>query len=245
MYAVYINDVWFRYEDNIEWTLYDIDMNLKLGTSVGLVGPTGSGKTTLAKIIKGLLKPTRGEVYILGKKIDDYSSIELAKTVGYLFQNPTHQIFSLTVYDEIAFGPRNIGMENIEDRVNKIAEKFGLSDKLSLSPFNLSTGEKERIAIASVLVMEPEILILDEPTLGQDYKNYNIIKQVIYELKKEGKTTVLISHEIDLINSCVDEIIALKNGKIMFLGNKRDFLKNEDILEELGFLDKNFNLVLG
>ncbi len=242
MRAIVVENLWYKYESS-DWILQDINFEISKGSSIGLIGPTGSGKTTLAKIIKGLIPPTEGNIYLFGRDIKEYSFKELAKVVGYLFQNPTHQIFSLTVFDEIAFGLRNIGLDNIEERVRKVVKKFGLEDKLSSPPFNMSTGEKERIAIASIIAMDPEILILDEPTLGQDYQNYKVIKDVLHEYKSRGKTVILISHEIDLIESCVEHIIALKDGRIVFNDKKRKFFENNKILEELGFVN-NINVLL-
>ena len=238
MYAVRVDHVWFRYGKE-KWTLKDVSTSIREGRVVGLVGPTGSGKTTLAKLIKGLLKPAKGEIYIFGKKVSELDPRQIAREVGYLFQNPTHQIFSLTVYDEIAFGPRNIGMDNIEERVKNIAEKLGLVDKLKVSPFNLSTGEKERVAIASVLVMDPRIIILDEPTLGQDYRNYTLIKRIITDLRREGKTVILISHELDLLEPCVTDIVALKDGMIVFEGKREEFFENDTVMKSVGFVGLN------
>jgi len=233
--AIVINNLWSKYDEN--WVLKNIYLKIYRGESVGLVGPTGSGKTTLAKHILGLLKPIKGRVIVDGIDVSKTSASKMARIVGYLFQNPSHQIFSETVYDEIAFGLKNFGIKNIDERVRSMAETMGLIDKLEESPFNLSIGERERVAIASILVLDPKILILDEPTIGQDYKNYILLKFLLNRLRERGKTIILISHDMELILEHCDRIIALKNGEILYDGDIKIFFNN-------AFLLKNLNLDL-
>jgi len=233
--AIVINNLWSKYDKN--WVLKNIYLKIYRGESVGLVGPTGSGKTTLAKHILGLLKPIKGRVIVDGIDVSKTSASKMARIVGYLFQNPSHQIFSETVYDEIAFGLKNFGIKNIDERVRSMAETMGLIDKLEESPFNLSIGERERVAIASILVLDPKILILDEPTIGQDYKNYILLKFLLNRLRERGKTIILISHDMELILEHCDRIIALKNGEKLYDGDIKIFFNN-------AFLLKNLNLDL-
>jgi len=229
--AIIIDNLWFKYYE--KWVLKNICLKIYRGETVGLVGPTGSGKTTLAKHILGLLKPTRGKVIVEGIDVSKTCASRMAKIVGYVFQNPSHQIFSETVYDEIAFGLKNFGVKDIEGRVRDIAEIMGLIDKLDESPFNLSVGERERVAIASILALDPSILILDEPTIGQDYKNYMLIKFLLNRLRERGKTIILISHDMELVLEHCDRIIALKDGEILYNGGIEKFFGNNLLLRSL------------
>jgi len=226
-----MEDVWFKYD--FDWILKGISLEIYQRELIGIVGPTGSGKTTLVKHFNGLLKPTRGRVLVNGYDTTKYPVSFISKFVGYVCQNPSHQIFAPTVYDEIAFGPNNFGMENVDEIVKKTADTFGLTEKLNASPFSLSMGEKELVCIASILSFDPKVIILDEPTIGQDFESYLRLIGLLKKLREIRKTIVLISHNIDMIAECSDRIIALLNGQKIFDGSSKRFFSDQKLLEKL------------
>ena len=209
----------------------NIDINIKKGKNTVIVGENGSGKSTLVKHFNGLLKPTRGDVIVDGSNTKDYSIAEMSRKVGFVFQNPEHQIFETNVLKEIKFGPDNIGIE-VEDKIDEILDYMGIEDYKERSPHNLSGGEKQRLAIASILIMDPDYLVLDEPTTGLDLKGMKRILNIIKDIKDKDKAVITVTHDLDLVKES-DEVILLKNGKIKMKGNPRKVLGSEKI-ESLG-----------
>lgn len=224
-------NLWFSYYK--DWILKGINLKIYEGEVVSLIGPNGCGKTTLVKHFNGLLKPTKGRVLV--KNIDTRSATtaQLAKIVGYVFQNPNHQIFSNTVFEEVAFGPRNLGLERIKERVESSLEAVDMLKLIDKPPFLLSMGEKERLAIASLLSMEPSVLILDEPTTGQDYTTCSKIIKIAKKLKEQGKTIVLISHDMEVIAECSDRVFLMQNGRIVKSGEPEKVFSDFKLLESL------------
>lgn len=219
----------------------DVSLEIKDGEFIGLIGHTGSGKSTLIQLIDGLLKPSSGSIYIDGdcitEKKADLRSIR--KKVGLVFQYPEHQLFEETVFKDVAYGPANLGLtqEEIDKRVKRAIEMVGLDfdackDK---SPFDLSGGQRRRVAIAGVLAMEPEILILDEPTAGLDPKGRDEILYKIKELKEEyNMTVILVSHSMEDVAKLADRLIVMYNGKNILEGTPREVFKKTDVLEKVG-----------
>jgi energy-coupling factor transport system ATP-binding protein len=221
--------------------LKNINLNIKKGDFVGLIGHTGSGKSTLVQHLNGLIKPTSGKIIVDGIDITskDVNLKEIRQKVGLVFQYPEHQLFEETIYKDIAFGPKNLGLEDdeIEKRVKKAMELVGL-DYNSLkdrSPFELSGGQKRRVAIAGVLAMKPEVLVLDEPTAGLDPRGRDEILgriQRIYE--EEGVTIILVSHSMEDIARLVNRIIVMHNGEIAMEGSTKDVFREAEKLEQMG-----------
>ncbi len=215
--------------------LKGVSLRLYKGEMMAILGPNGSGKTTLARIIAGLLEPTSGEVYIDGKRIKDYTRLELARKVGYVFQNPEHQLFAQTVWEEVAFPLKLQGLpkEEIEERVERALKIFQLEEQRDEHPFFLSKGEKRRLAIASIYVLEPQILVVDEPTTGQDKRFSHQLMKQLSKLTEEGRTVVVITHSTDVAYQYTDRAIALYNGRIMLDSPTVHFFKQNDKLERL------------
>jgi len=225
---------------NPKVALKDINLKIKKGEFVGLIGPTGSGKTTLAQLLDGLLFATSGLIRVEGLEIKEKVSYlkKIRQKVGLVFQFPERQLFEETVYEDISFGPKNLGLEKekINSRVRKSLEVVGL-DFVAFaqrSPFSLSSGEQRRVAIAGILALEPEILILDEPTAGLDFAGICRVKKILLELNKKGVTIVLISHNLDLVSEVCTRIIYLKGGKILFDGSNKEFFSQVERLKEEG-----------
>jgi energy-coupling factor transporter ATPase len=223
-----------------------INLKIKKGDFIGLVGPTGSGKTTLVQHLNALLFPTSGRVILEGVDLSARfkgkdKSVDLRKIrqkAGLVFQFPELQLFEDTVYDDIAFGPKNLGLteEKIKERVQSSMSKVGLDfdEFASRSPFSLSGGEQRKVAIAGVLAQEPEVLILDEPTCGLDSKSTEEIKKLLTDLNTNGVTVILISHNMDLIAELAQKIILLDHGRVVSFCRKEDFFKDSERIKSIG-----------
>ena len=221
--------------------LSDISFSIEEGEFVGLIGHTGSGKSTLIQHLNGLLKPTKGKVQINNLDIMDKNIKlnEIRKKVGLVFQYPEYQLFEETIYKEVAFGPMNLGLTDleIEARVKEALELVGLNFEYmkDRSPFELSGGQRRRIAIAGVIAMKPEILILDEPTAGLDPRGRDEILNQIKELHSKYKITViLVSHSMEDIARLVSKIIVMDRGKIALIGTPREIFREAEKLEKIG-----------
>ena len=220
--------------------LKDINLEIADGEFAGIIGHTGSGKSTLIQHIHGLIRPTSGEIEVDGRKISGQSSSlnTLCREVGLVFQYPEHQLFELTVVKDIAFGPRNLGLppEEVERRVREAAALVGLKEKyMEKSPFELSGGQKRRVAIAGVLAMRPKILILDEPTAGLDPKGRDSILHQIRQLHRQtGLTVILVSHSMEDVAEYVDRVIAMNDGRIVLDGTPRQVFSQRDTLLSIG-----------
>lgn len=221
--------------------LDDINLDIEEGEFIGLIGHTGSGKSTLIQHLNGLIKPTKGSIIIDGVDITDENADlkVIRQKVGLVFQYPEHQLFEETVYKDIAFGPKNLGLddEEVEKRVRSAMGLVGLKfDEIKdRSPFELSGGQKRRVAIAGVLAMKPKVLILDEPTAGLDPGGRDEIFEEIESLyEKEKITIILVSHSMEDVAKLVNRIIVMHKGKIKMDGPPREVFKNADELEKLG-----------
>ncbi|NSW91217.1 MAG: energy-coupling factor transporter ATPase [Firmicutes bacterium] len=218
--------------------LDDINIEINKGEFVGIIGHTGSGKSTLVQHFNGLLKPTQGKVIVNGIDTSSKDLKELRKQVGIVFQYPEHQLFEETVYKDIAFGLRKFRMESniIDKKINRAIEIVGLDKSiLEKSPFELSGGQKRRVAIAGVLVMEPEIIVLDEPAAGLDPNGRNEIFHFIERLYRDfGVTVILVSHNMEEITRLVKRVIVMNKGRVEMDGCVKEIFKNTEKLEQLG-----------
>ncbi len=201
---------------------------------MALVGQNGSGKTTLVKHFNGLLRPDTGDILINRESVADKSVAEMARTVGYVFQNPDHQIFADTVFEEVEFGLKNLGVleSTREEIVTAVLKQTGLYQYANTHPTSLSGGEKQRLAIASILVMNPQILILDEPTTGLDLRSSRSIIELVKDLHYQNHTVVLVTHDMKLVAEMAQRIIILRNGKIAADNTPKTIFSNKKLLDE-------------
>ncbi|MEM1608072.1 MAG: energy-coupling factor transporter ATPase [Ignisphaera sp.] len=231
--AISLNNVWYAYSGN-RYVLRGVSLDIYRGEMLAIVGPNGSGKTTLIKHFNGLLKPVKGYVKVFGKDTKMHSVAELARHVGIVFQNPLHQFFEETALKEVMFTLRNMGIEYSEDRAMKILEMFKLEHVAYRSPYELSVGEQRRLAIASVVAYEPDVIVLDEPTAGIDYALKMELLEVVNKLRKKNKTIVIVTHDMEFLSKAnVDRVVVLYNGRVVSEGNLRDVLYSPKI-EETG-----------
>lgn len=226
-----ISDLQFAYPNGVQ-ALDGVTLTIEAGEQVAIVGQNGAGKTTLVKHLNGLLQPKRGRVLIGDWDTAKYSVAKLASRVGYVFQNPDEQLFSRTVGAEVAFGPKNLGFdgEQVQALVKDALALTELSDKTETNPYDLSVTWRKMVALASIISMDTDIVIFDEPTTGQDAVNIARIADVIAELQKRGKTVITITHDIDFCAENFERVIAMSQGKILLDGGANDVLGQEEIL---------------
>ncbi|MBN1328767.1 MAG: ABC transporter ATP-binding protein [Candidatus Heimdallarchaeota archaeon] len=224
----------FSYEKKGRVILNDINLTIDKGELVAIVGKNGAGKSTLIKHVNGLLRPTAGEVFVNGENIQKKRLSEMATIVGLAFQNPNHQLFAETVQKELEFGPKNLGINDKERKelAYLMAEQFQITHLLEKNPLELSGGERRLVSIASVLTMNQQILILDEPSFGQDYRQKNRLGNYLQDLRRKGMTVLIVSHDIDFILEFIPRIVVLNNGNIIADGYTKDILMNKLIIEE-------------
>ncbi len=220
--------------------LKDINLVIPDGQFIGLIGHTGSGKSTLVQHLNGLLAPTGGNIYYNGADIhdSDFNKKELRSKVGLVFQYPEHQLFEIDVFTDVCFGPKNLGLSRKETELRAYAalKQVGLEDEYFYqSPFDLSSGQKRRVAIAGVLAMKPEVLILDEPTAGLDPKGRDEILDQVAKLREEtGITVILVSHSMEDVAKYVDRIIVMNKGQIMYDDEPKAVFRHYKELESVG-----------
>ncbi len=228
-----VKNVYFTYPNGVE-ALRGVSLRIDKGEFVAIMGQNGAGKTTLVKHFNGLLKPTKGEVIVDGVNTKETSVATLARKVGYVFQNPDHQLFCETVEKEIAFALKNFGFDEelIKKRVDWALNLLGLTQYRESSPFMLSGGERKRLALASVLAWDPEVVILDEPTIGQDYAQKEKLRQFILQLRAQGKTIVIVTHDVEFVADCSPRVVLMANGRIVADGKAEEILTNPKLLAE-------------
>lgn len=241
--SIILDKINYSYSDGTAYeiqALKDINLKIEDGQFIGIIGHTGSGKSTLVQHLNGLLKATSGSIYMDGQDIydSDYDLRKHRQRVGMVFQYPEHQLFESTIFDDVCFGPKNLGLDKktVELRAFEALRSVQFPEELFYQPpFDLSGGQKRRVAIAGVLAMKPDVLILDEPTAGLDPAGRDEILDMISNMKKElGITVILVSHSMEDVAKYVDRIIVMNSGEVMFDGIPKDVFRHYKELEEVG-----------
>ncbi len=241
--SIKVKDVNYTYAENTAYEIHalkDIKLEIPDGQFIGLIGHTGSGKSTLVQHLNGLIRATGGRIYFNGRDIygENFSMKELRSKVGLVFQYPEHQLFEIDVLSDVCFGPKNLGCsrEEAERKAREALRMVGMGEEYDKSsPFELSGGQKRRVAIAGVLAMEPELLILDEPTAGLDPRGRDEILDQIERLQKErGITVILVSHSMEDVARYVDRIIVMDHGQVRFDDAPAAVFRHYKELEEIG-----------
>ena len=224
-------DVTFVHQNGVK-ALDGVSLRVEAGEFVALVGENGAGKTTLVKHVTGLLKPASGSVLVDGVDTRQASTAQLSRKVGVAFQNPDHQLFSETVEEEMSFALRNFGFsqELVQNRVTWGLELFGLEEYRRSSPLVLSGGEKKRLTLACILAWDPQVVILDEPTVGQDSIQKERLAGTIQMLKSAGKTVVVVSHDIEFLWPIQPRVVVMKGGRVVGDGPSADLMQDRDLL---------------
>ena len=226
-----IEDVHFTYPSGTE-ALKGVTLEVDDEEFVALIGENGAGKSTLVKHFNGLLKPSRGEVYVDGMNTRKASVAELSRNVGLVFQNPDHQLFCETVEEEVAYGLKNFGFGEaaITERVDETLNFLNLTRYRKTSPFMLSGGERKRVALAAVLAWDPKVVVLDEPTIGQDYAQKEKLRQYITQLNARGRSVIMVTHDVEFVADCAPRIVVMSRGKIVGNGSAKEILTDYETL---------------
>ena len=240
--SIELKNVTYTYSPGTAYEIHalkDINLSIPDGQFIGIIGHTGSGKSTLIQHFNALIRPTSGTITYNGEDIwgEKYDRRTLRSEVGLVFQYPEHQLFETDVFKDVCFGPKNLGLDRKETelRAYKALKMVGLPDEYFYqSPFDLSGGQKRRVAIAGVLAMEPDVLILDEPTAGLDPKGRDEILELIKGLQETGMTIILVSHSMEDVANYVDRIIVMNKGSVMLDGVPKDVFAHYKELEEVG-----------
>jgi len=228
-----LSAVGFSYPDGTE-VLRGIDLTMEEGEVIAVLGANGSGKTTLLKHLNGLLRPTRGPVFFRGRSLGEYSDTEIFSSTGFVFQDPNDQLFALTVEEDVAYGPRNLGLAEteVERRVSQALSQVGMTSFRKRPIASLSHGQRQRVGIAGVLAMEPEVLILDEPTSGLDPMGVRSIMTLLQRLnRQEGITLILATHAVDLVPLYMGRIVIMSHGRIVRKGAPEEVLVSSPEME--------------
>lgn len=241
-----VENVAFHYPNSAD-VLHDVNLQIKDGEFVAIMGENGAGKTTLIKMFNGLLKPNQGKVLVDDVSTKDKSVAQLSRNVGLIFQNPDHQLFAETVTDELGFSLRNFGFKEdvIERRVTNILTALDLDRYKDSSPFVLSGGERKRVALAAILVWDPKHVIMDEPTIGQDYLQKDRLRQFIVQLISQGKTVVIVTHDVEFVAECKPRVVLLSRGRIIADGPAAEILTNPSAVKESSLVMPQISTLMG
>ncbi|MBY8979513.1 MAG: ABC transporter ATP-binding protein [Candidatus Lokiarchaeota archaeon] len=230
---IMVRDIDYVYS-NGTIALKQVSLNIKKGEFIAIMGQNGAGKTTLIRTFNGLIRPTKGSIFLEGENIDSKTIATISKKVGVIFQNPMHQLFSNTLEDEIKFSLKNLNLdkEEIQKKVDQTLEEFDLEKYRKRSPFNLSGGESKKLATASILCRDPDILVFDEPTLGQDAKEINFFLGLIRNELERGKTIIMVTHNIEFTVEHVPRTILMGKGQIIADGPTQSIFTNEFLISK-------------
>jgi energy-coupling factor transport system ATP-binding protein len=228
-----VENVTFNYPGGPE-VLHNLNLRINDGEFVAIMGENGAGKTTLVKMFNGLLKPVQGRVLVDGVETREKSVAQLSRNVGLIFQNPDHQLFAETVSEELAFSLRNFGFkeEVIQRQVTNLLTALDLERYATSSPFVLSGGERKRVALAAILVWDPKHVIMDEPTIGQDYLQKDRLRNFIMQLESQEKTVVIVTHDVEFVAECKPRVILLSKGRVIADGPAVEILTNRHLIDQ-------------
>ena len=225
----------FTYHDGAQ-ALKNVNIKIKKGEKIAIMGPNGAGKSTLFSHFNGLSEPTSGHVEIEGEKIvfEREALLKVRQKVGIVFQDPNDQLFAPTVKEDVAFGPMNLGLEyeEVERRIKESLEMVGMAGFEEKTPHHLSGGQQKRVAIAGIIAMRPDIMILDEPTAGLDPEGVDKVLNILNNLNKEGMSIVISSHDIEMVNHFADKIFVLYGGEIIAEGDKHQIFSDKELLKK-------------
>jgi len=244
---IHLKDVNFEYPDGTI-ALKSINLRVKKGELLAIMGQNGAGKTTLIRLLNGLLRPTSGTVYFNQQDISNQTIASMSTKVGIIFQNPAHQLFSNTVEDEIRFSLKsmNLTKSEIEEKTFKTLARYNFMKYKNRSPINLSGGEAKKLAIASIMCRDPEVLVFDEPTLGQDAKEINLFTELLKSEKEKNKTIIVVTHNIEFAFQYLPRIILMSNGRILADGPSFKLLTNEFLVNSASLIYPQFySFILG
>lgn len=232
MKAIEITNLSYSYADG-EQALASLQLSIPMGKRTAILGANGSGKTTLIHHLNGIFLAQQGQVRICGQLVQKKNLLDIRKKVGLLFDNPDSQLFSTTVYHDIAFGPRNLGLEEerVNSRVEQAMQAVAIAHLQEKAPYNLSWGQKKRVAIAGILAMQPEIIIFDEPFSGLDPASLQQFMRILEQLYTEGRTLIMSTHDVDIAYAWADEVVILKEGQLLAQGEAR-LLRERQLMEE-------------
>ncbi|MCK4927445.1 MAG: ABC transporter ATP-binding protein [Candidatus Aenigmarchaeota archaeon] len=236
-FIVEIKDLCFGYSKE-KPVLDNVNLCVKKGEFLAIVGENGAGKSTLALHLNGLLKPVSGKIFIGGSDTEDLKVSFLSRTVGYVFQNPDLQMFEDSLIDEISFGPKNLGLDEkkINERVYEALGYTGLETFSDSDPFSLSAGQKRRVTIASILSMKPQVIVLDEPSTGLDIKTAESLMELVSKLNSSGHTIIMITHDMDLVADYAKRVVVMKKGRIIADDDTRAVFRNDRLMAESNLL---------
>jgi len=228
-----LNGIEYIYENGTK-ALDNVNLNIYKSEIIGIMGMNGAGKTTLIRTLNGLIRPTKGTILINGENIKSKTVAQLSQKVGLIFQNPHHQLFSNSVTDEIQFSLKNLDIKKNEfqEKVNEILEEFNLKRFEERSPLNLSGGETKKLAMATIMCRDPDIIVFDEPTLGQDGSEIKFFVELIEKEKKAGKTIIIVTHNIEFAMEFIPRTILMMNGNIIADGPTSKVLTNPKLVEQ-------------
>jgi energy-coupling factor transport system ATP-binding protein len=228
-----IQNVTFHYPDGPD-VLQGANLEIRDGEFLAIMGENGAGKTTLVKMFNGLLKPDKGTITVDGIDTRKKSVAQLSRDVGLIFQNPDNQLFAETVAHELAFSLRNFGFSEdvIERRVTSVLNTLDLERYEKSSPFVLSGGERKRVALAAILVWDPKHVIMDEPTIGQDYLQKDRLRNFIMQLVSQGKTVVIVTHDVEFVAECKPRVVLLSHGRVIGDGSATTILTNSSLVQQ-------------
>lgn len=232
MSLIEVENVSFSYPNGFE-AVKNVSFNVEAGDNIAIIGQNGAGKTTTVKLLNGLLKPSSGNVKVKGDNTKEFTTAQISRKVGYVFQNPDDQIFNNTVYDELAYALKKMGLDEseVEDRVYAAAELSGIYEELDENPYDLPLSIRKFVTIASVIATDAEVLIFDEPTAGQDVKGLEILTKLISHLIKEGRAVITITHDMEYVVDNFDKIIVMANKEIKAIGTPNHVFFDNSLME--------------